>query len=150
VDLDEGAARARTLELAGAYQKLLAEGRLDEWIELWHPDAVLEFPFAPAGRRRTYHGRAEILDYMRSASGRIAIDSVRQIRAHPGADPQALVVELSTLGHLTATGAAYNQDYVCVFEVQGGLLWRYREYWNPLVSVEAHGGFEAWIAVQDT
>ena len=136
----------RTLELARAYQTLLAEGRLDEWIALWHDDALLEFPFAPAGRPAAYRGKDEILEYMTHAAGRIATDAVEELRVHTASDPQVLIVELSTRGHLVESGAPYDQRYVCVFEARDGLLWRYREYWNPLVSIDAHGGFDEWMA----
>jgi ketosteroid isomerase-like protein len=140
-------ARRRTLELAQAYQALLGQGHLAEWIELWHDDATLEFPFVPVGHRASYHGKAEILAYMQAASGRIVTDEVSELRLHTGADPEVLVVELGTRGHLVATGAAYDQRYICVFELREGLLWRYREYWNPLVSIEAYGGREEWEAI---
>jgi ketosteroid isomerase-like protein len=33
-----------------------------------------------------------------------------------------------------------------VFHLKNGKLWRYREYWNPLVTIEGFGGLDAWIA----
>jgi len=37
---------------------------------------------------------------------------------------------------------------VCVFEVRDDKLVAYREYWNPLVSIEAHGGLDEWLAAR--
>ncbi|HEY1652841.1 MAG TPA: nuclear transport factor 2 family protein [Acidimicrobiales bacterium] len=140
--------RQRTLEVAQAYLVLLGQN-LDEWIELWHEDGALEFPFAPTGRPDSYHGKQDILAYMKAASGRIVTEGVENLRVHPGADPEVLVAELATRGHLSTTGARYDQRYVCVFEMRDGLLWRYREYWNPLVSIEAYGGLAAWFTALD-
>ncbi len=140
------ATRRRTLELAQGYLALLSQGRLEEWIRLWHEEAVLEFPFAPLGRASAYVGKADILAYMRSTRGRISTDKVEEIRLHPSTDPTVLVVELVTRGHMVDSGVSYDQRYVSVFECRDGLIWRYREYWNPLVSIEAHGGLENWLA----
>lgn len=138
--------RAATLKLMGAYQTLLGQGRFDEWIELWADDGVLEFPFAPAGRRRAYQGKAGILAYMKHATGRIAADSVEHMQVFPMQDPDIGVVELTIKGRALASGAPYNQSFVIFFETQDGKLRRHREYWNPLVTIDAMGGREAWAA----
>ena len=44
VEDSDDALRRQTLELAQRYQAFLGEGRLDEWISLWHDEAILEFP----------------------------------------------------------------------------------------------------------
>ena len=101
---------------------------------------VLDFPFAPVGRQRTYRGKREILAYMRATPGRVSIDGVDKIRFFAMHDPEIAVAELTVKGHIPATGAPYNQSYVLFFEARRGKLWRYREYWNPLVSIDAMGG----------
>jgi len=136
--------RAATLKLMSDYQALIGQGRFDEWIELWADDGVLEFPYAPAGRRRTYQGKADILAYMKHATGRVAADSVEQMRISPMLDPGMAVVELSFKGRVLADDAPYNQSLVIFFEVQDGKLRRHREYWNPLATIDAMGGREKW------
>lgn len=138
--------RAETLKLMSAYQTLLGQRRYDEWIELWAEDGVLEFPYAPAGRRRAYHGKADILAYMKHATGRVAADSVEQMRISPMLDPGMAVVELSIKGRVLTNDAPYNQSFVIFFEVQDGKLRRHREYWNPLVTIDAIGDRDAWAA----
>jgi len=60
-------------------------------------------------------------------------------------DPSKLVIELAINGHLLANGATYNQRYVTFFEFELGKIKHYREYWNPVVSIEAYGSYEAWL-----
>lgn len=132
--------RAQTLKVASAYQTLLGQQRWAEWIELWAEDGELDFPFAPKGRQRTYRGKAEILAYMSATPGRVAIDAIEAMRLFPMQDPAIVAAELTVKGHIPATGAPYNQSYVLFFEVKDGKLWRYREYWNPLVAIDAMGG----------
>jgi len=138
--------RQATLRVVTQYQTLLGLGRWDDWIALWADDGQLDFPFAPAGRQRTYRGREEILRYMRAASGKMVIEGVEGVRLIPAQDPAIAMVELTIRGHAADDGAPYNQSYVLVFETENGLLKRYREYWNPLVSIDAFGGRETWTA----
>ncbi|MGA0601084.1 nuclear transport factor 2 family protein [Caulobacter sp. KR2-114] len=143
---DDDHIRQATLHVVAQYQALLSQGRWDEWIGLWAEDGELDFPFAPAGRQRLYRGREAILRYMRAASGKMVIEAVASARLIPAQDPRVAVAELSIRGHAAEGGAPYDQSYVLVFETEDGLLKRYREYWNPLVSIDAFGGREAWTA----
>jgi ketosteroid isomerase-like protein len=61
-------------------------------------------------------------------------------------DPDIAVVELTIKGRALANDAPYDQSFVIFFEVQGGKLRRHREYWNPLVTIDAIGDRDAWAA----
>jgi uncharacterized protein len=135
--------RAATLQLVGAYQTLLVEKRWDEWIELWADDGELCFPFAPLGRQAVYRGRTEILGYM-SEVGRVVVDSLVTGQLLAMQDPRLAVAEFTVRGHAAETGAPFNQSYVMFFETRGGKIWRYREYWNPLVTIDALGDRQTW------
>lgn len=141
---EDEATRARILQMIGAYRTLMEQGNWDQWIDLWAEDAVLEFPFSPPGRQRAYTGKAQILAYMKAAACRVGVDGTTALNLIPAQDPNVAVVELSTRGRAIPTGRPFNQSYVIVFETKEGKLWRYREYWNPLVSIEAFG--EGWAS----
>jgi ketosteroid isomerase-like protein len=138
--------RAEALTLLRNYQTLLGQGRFDEWIDLWADDGVLEFPYAPAGRRRAYHGKADILAYMKHATGKVAVDSVEKMQISPMLDPGLVAVEMSFKGRVLASDASYNQSLVIFFEVRDGKLRRHREYWNPLSTIDAIGDRDKWAA----
>ena len=137
--------RKETLEKAQSYLKFLQAQDWDKWIKLWADDAVLEFPFAPKNRPSVYHGKQDILAYMSSTTRSIVVDSVAGLKISPMLDPNQLVIELTIQGHLISNGATYNQIYVTFFEFESGKIKHYKEYWNPLVSIEAHGSYEAWM-----
>jgi ketosteroid isomerase-like protein len=143
MSVPEDEIRAATLHLVSAYQTLIGQQNWDAWIELWAEDCELIFPFAPVGRTRIYRGKAEIKAYMSATPGRVAIDGIDHARVFSMQDPTMAVAEVSVRGHIPATGAPYNQSYVLFFETKDGKLWRYREYWNPLVFIDALGGHEA-------
>ena len=142
----EEAEREATLKIVEAFMPLIAEKRWDEWIELWDDEGILDFPYAPAGRRGTYAGKAEILAYISALPGKIKIDAFKYFRVFPMLDPKVAVLEFAIDAHVPASGETYNQIGVIFFETRAGKLWRYREYWNPLVSMDAFGGRDAWVA----
>ncbi len=133
-----------------SYLLLFSQQRWDEWIDLWADDGVLEFPFAPAGRRRRYVGKTDILAYMKSVASRMAsrikTEGVDYFRAHPMLDAAMSGLEMRVKGRILETGAPYEQTYISIIKTQGGKLSLFREYWNPIVSMDAHGGREAWTA----
>jgi uncharacterized protein len=136
--------RATTYVLAQKYLELLQKQDWDAWIQLWSDDAILEFPYAPAGAPNRYEGKANILRYMSATTEGIAVDGVTSLAIHPQLDPTAVVVELHITGHLLKNGATYEQKYVTFFQFENERILRYREYWNPLISIEAFGGYKKW------
>jgi ketosteroid isomerase-like protein len=76
--------------------------------------------------------------------GRVVVDSFETFRLLPLQDPHAALVEFSVNRHAPETGAPYNQTYAIVAETKNGKIWRYREYWNPLVSIDALGDRQTW------
>lgn len=142
---DDEKVREQTLTLARSYMTLLKDRRFDEWIELWADDGICEFPYAPEGRR-LLEGKKAIYAYMTSYPEVIAIDSVAEIRVHPMLNPVIAAVELAINGRALTTGRPYNQRYVIFIEAKDGKIWRYREYWNSLISIEAFGGVDPWQA----
>jgi ketosteroid isomerase-like protein len=56
------------------------------------------------------------------------------------------VVEFTCDGTVIETGRPYNQHYVALltFDANGKIL-VYRDFWNPLVAIEAFGGAHTFI-----
>lgn len=138
--------RATTSRIVEQFLLLLAEQRWDAWIAMWAEDGVLEFPFAPPGRRSRYVGKADILAYMKAAVGKMKVDTIDYYEIYPMRDPSMICMEMGLRGHIVATGAPLHQKYVSIFQTSEGRLLNYREYWNPIASMDAHGGREAWTA----
>ncbi len=136
--------------LLQSYLFLFSQQRWDEWIELWADDGVLEFPFAPSGRRGRYAGKADILAYMKPVAarmtGRIKTEGLDYFRTHPMLDAATICVEMAVKGRIVETGAPYTQKYISIVETKEGKISLYREYWNPIVSMDANGGRDAWTA----
>ena len=84
----------------------------------------------------------EIRGYM-SEVGRVVVDSSMPSSCSDGGSG-SVAVEFTVKGHAPQTGAPFNQTYVIFFQTKGGKIWRYREYWNPLVTIDALGDRQAW------
>ena len=147
---DAETTRDAVQQIVQRYLYLYAQQSWDEWIDLWADDGVLEFPFAPLGRQSRYVGKADILAYMKAVAARmtggIKSEGLGYFNVHAMADPAAICLEMSVKGRILETGAPYVQKYISIIETKGGKLSLYREYWNPLVSMDANGGREAWTA----
>ncbi len=137
-------------QLVQRYLHLYSLQHWDEWIDLWTDDGVLEFPYAPAGRRCRYAGKADILAYMKAAAsrmaGRIKVEGLDYFRMHPMLDPDTGCFEMAVKGRIVGTEAPYDQKYISIIETNDGRISLYREYWNPVVSIDASGGRAAWAA----
>jgi ketosteroid isomerase-like protein len=96
--------------------------------ELYAPDGVLEWPFAPDGVPTRIEGRDEIfrtLSALRAGSSGLEIDEAgTKVIVHETADPEVIVVELEL-----AVGAA-RMPYVQVYQVRDGQIVSLRDYWG--------------------
>lgn len=68
-------------------------------------------------------------------------------RAILSGDGQHAVLEFSGKAYANASGARYDQDYVSVLDLRGGLISRYSDYWNPLIVLAAADGADKINAI---
>jgi uncharacterized protein len=146
VSLDPAARRARALEVQERHLALMLEKDMSGWVDLWAEDGVFEFPFAPPGFPRRLDGKAAVRDYIKDYPNHIDLAAFRDVQVHPTVDPDMLIVEMRAEGRIVATGKPYAMPYIYVLTVRDGKIVGYRDYWNPLVALEALGGAEALTA----
>ncbi|MFI6206721.1 nuclear transport factor 2 family protein [Streptomyces sp. NPDC051041] len=112
--------------------RLLLDGNIPAWVDLWADDGVFEFPFAPEGWPKRLEGKAAVGAYMRHYPERIELHEFPELEIHRTEDPGTVVVEMRALGRLVQTGQPYDMTYIAVVTVADGRITRYRDYWNPL------------------
>jgi ketosteroid isomerase-like protein len=112
--------------------RLLLDKNIPAWVDLWHEDGVLEFPFAPEGWPRRLEGKAAVSGYMRHYPDHIDLHDFPEVRIHETGDPGIIVVEMRGVGRLVPTGEPFDMSYIAVVTVVDGLITHYRDYWNPL------------------
>lgn len=108
----------------------------DREIELFAPEAVMEFPFAPADVPARFEGRAEILRMQKaldaSRGSAINVDganvswTIRQTD-----DPEVAVLELDVPTTDPATGNEHRLRQIHVYRVVDGLIHSVRDYFGP-------------------
>ncbi|MER8182211.1 nuclear transport factor 2 family protein [Kitasatospora sp. NPDC094015] len=117
--------------------RLTAAGRTDEWVKLFSPDAVLEFPYAPAGVPRRVAGHDALVAHMSNFPETFDVEFVGLV-FHDTVDPSLAIAEFRSKGTALPTGKPYEQECISVVRTdEDGLITHYLDYWNPLVAIEA-------------
>ena len=117
--------------------RLTAAGQTDEWVKLFAPDGVLEFPYAPDGVPRRVQGHEALVAHMRTFPQTFDVEFVDLV-FHDTIDARVAVAEFRSTGTAIPTGKQYRQECVSVVHTDDdGLITHYLDYWNPLIAVEA-------------
>lgn len=119
------------------FMDLMVRGDIPGWMDLWHEEAIFEYPFAPPGFPQSVSGKKAIFENFKDFPKMLKFFEFTDVRRHPTLDPDTLIIEFACRGQTVATGRPYNQRYIGVVEMRGGKIFRYRDYWNPLVILEA-------------
>ncbi len=117
--------------------RLVSSGRIEEWLDLFTPDGVLEFPYAPAGMPSRVQGRDALREHMRHFPRSFDVEFV-DLTFHETTDPGRVIAEFRSVGHAVPTGKPYEQTCISVVHTDDeARITRYVDYWNPLVAIEA-------------
>ena len=108
------------------------------WVEMFAPEGIQEFPYAPAGNPTRLVGKPAVAAYLADYTKMVHLHHIGPCTFRHSAD--ATVVEFTAEGHAVPTGNQFTMQYVSIIEHQGGKITRYIDYWNPLVALAALGG----------
>ncbi|QSQ17914.1 nuclear transport factor 2 family protein [Myxococcus landrumensis] len=129
--------RAAAQHAVAEHLRLTAAGRTEEWVSLFAPDAVLEFPFAPAGVPARVTGRDALLAHMSNFPKTFDVQFVDLV-FHDTVDPSLVIAEFRSMGTARTTGKPYEQKCISVVRTDADArITHYLDYWNPLVAIEA-------------
>jgi ketosteroid isomerase-like protein len=108
----------------------LQVGDTDGWMDIYAPDAVHEFPFAPEGAVRHLAGRDAIDAYMRQLPERIQFGSLDDIRIREAAGE--LIIEATGHHRRVSDDSPRELAYVWFITLRDGKVMHFRDYMNPL------------------
>lgn len=137
-ELNQEAIRARAQEAFRNHLKHLSGGNIEAWVNLWHEDGVLEFPYGPDGFPKVKEGKAALFEYMQNFPKHFEVEFTG-LEFHLTTDPELVIAEFKSTGKHRETGNPYNQTYISVVQTKEGLITHYRDFWNPLVAIESVG-----------
>ncbi len=99
-------------------------------MEIYAPDAVHEFPFAPEGAIRRLDGQNTIAAYMSQLLGRIRFGSLSNVRVREAGDE--LIIEATGHHRRIPDDTPMDLSYVWFITRRDGPVTHVRDYMNPL------------------
>jgi ketosteroid isomerase-like protein len=101
---------ATPAEVLSQRRRLILDGDADGYADLFAPDGVIEWPFAPPGAPSRMDGREAIRDYS-----------------------EVVIVEMRARATLTTTGQSFDATSIQVLRIREGQILLFRDYANPRV-----------------
>ncbi|WP_299888094.1 nuclear transport factor 2 family protein [uncultured Ruegeria sp.] len=126
--------------LRGALGDAIIADAGKNFLDMCDEDIVFEFPFTPEGSVRELRGRTAMEAYLPKVGALIRFEAMSPAITHMAKDGETFVLEFSCKGKGEA--GRYDQNYISVIQVRNGRIIRYRDYWNPLILLNAVGGIE--------
>ncbi|KQQ59613.1 ketosteroid isomerase [Rhizobium sp. Leaf311] len=115
----------------------LVSAEATSFLDMCDDNIVFEFPYAPDGLTERLVGKAALEAYLPTVADLLTIETMSLNRVIIAAGSEAATIEFSCKGYSNETGARYDQIYVSVIDLKGGLITRYRDYWNPVILLSA-------------
>ncbi len=109
---------------------------VDDYLDLFCHDGVLETPFVSPGSPSRWQGHA-IATYLVKLLGVIRLHDFTLVAAYGAQDVSTTVLEYDGTVHLLKNGTQFRQRYVAVVTLRDGRIALWREYLNPLASQAA-------------
>jgi uncharacterized protein len=103
-------------------------------LDLMSEDAVMEFPYAPAGRPKSVCGRDALQKYLESIESKFTIHFHTDPIVYRAQDSETFILEYSVSATASETGLPYEQSYISVITTEGKKIRHFKDYWNPLAS----------------
>ena len=119
--------------------KFLSSGRIEEWVNLFTEDGILEFPYAPAGTDfpSSVSGKEALFAYMKNFPKHFKVE-FENLHFHPTQEATLVIAEFTSKGHAISTGKPYLQKYISVVTTTtDGKIAKYVDFWNPITAFEA-------------
>jgi ketosteroid isomerase-like protein len=112
--------------------------KVDELIEYFADDSVMELPFAPGRMPKRYEGKDAILGFQEFARDAFSTFSMTVDAIHETADLRVVIAEHHSDGVVAANGRRYENRYVTIFTFDDdGFVVSWREYYDAGVVVRA-------------
>lgn len=120
---------ATPLEVLERRRELLIARDMEAFADLFAEDGVIELPFGGPGLPGRLEGREEIRAFStREARSDLEISDLRVRDVHRTADPEVMIMELTTVGRVVATGETFEAPCIQVFRIRDGRIVLFRDY----------------------
>jgi uncharacterized protein len=122
-------APATPLEVLGRRRELLLARDMEAFADLFAADGVIELPFGGPGLPDRLEGREEIRAFsLKADPSGLEISDLRIRDVHQSTDPEVVIMELTTVGRVVATGEPFEVPCIQVFRIRDGRIVLFRDY----------------------
>ncbi|MFC8847313.1 MULTISPECIES: nuclear transport factor 2 family protein [unclassified Micromonospora] len=135
MDADQQA-RTQAQALFARNLELISAGRITEWVELFDPEGVLEFPYPLPGIPTRFTGHRELFEHMKDFPKQFDV-RFSGLTFHETTDPELVIAEFVGDGRGVVTGRPFHQVYISVVRFRAGRIVHFRDFWNPLATIRA-------------
>ncbi|MFY1650436.1 nuclear transport factor 2 family protein [Solwaraspora sp. WMMB762] len=135
MDIDQQT-RAQAQEVFARNLEYITAGRIREWVELFDPAGVLEFPYPPPGVPSRFVGHQELYEHMKDFPKQFDV-RFSGLTFHETTDPELVIAEFVGEGRGVVTRRPFHQVYISVVRFRDGRIVHFRDFWNPLVTIRA-------------
>lgn len=131
--MTDNGSRARNLATVRTFLRLLEEGDIDSWIELWTQDADHYYPFGTEMFPHHIVGRAAIHARWKDTPGMFT--SMRFPIRESWADGDTVIARFDGECVLKGSGTRYVNRYLAIVKfTEQGLIREYWEYFDPITA----------------
>lgn len=135
---------AGPIEVLDRRRQVLIDRDMDGFADLFAPDGVIEIPFAKAGMPSRLAGRETIREFAtRGVRDDLQILDLRVDQAYRTEDPEVVVLELTSVGRVAATGAPFEVPCVQIFRIRDGEIVLFRDYVGTAFLPDLTAGVES-------
>ncbi|MDB5582447.1 MAG: hypothetical protein JWR80_7623 [Bradyrhizobium sp.] len=114
----------------------------EHYFDMLADDIVFEYPYAFPGAAPRIEGRAKLMAHFSHYGDVLRLDRMSGLIVHETAAPGVVILEYASHGHGVKTGNPYNNRYVSVITIRDRKAVHWRDYWNPMVVLNAVGRLE--------
>ena len=117
---------------------LAGDMRVDDMLEYFTDDAVMELPFAPGRMDKRHEGKEAVAGFLKFVQHAFSSFSMTVDAIHETRDPNVVVAEHRSDGVVAENGRPYRNRYVTIitFDDDGKVV-HWREYYDAGVVVKA-------------
>ena len=136
--MDPDSRQTANLERIREYFNLIATGDVDALAQYWHEDIVFEAPFSFTGKPSRTVGKQAVYDRLSTSYGLVSM-AFNITEIYELSDPDRFLVEYDSDGHMLGSGERYQNSYITLVEMRGGLISRFREFYDSQRCAAAFG-----------
>jgi uncharacterized protein len=111
-------------------RRLILNGDIDGFVDLFAPDAVIEGPFTgPPGTPMRLEGREAIREYSRRVmASPLRLEDFEVVELYQTQDPEVVIVEMRTKGTVTTTDRSFVAGSIQILRIRQGQIVLFRDF----------------------